>query len=78
MKKTLITLAVLCSFGVGFAQDKEELKAQKAEKQAQVDKYQAEVDAIQSQIDALPGWHFGAFGTVGASISEFNNWYAQG
>jgi hypothetical protein len=61
-----------------FSQSKEELEAQKAEKQAEVDKYQSEVDAIQAEIDAIPGWHYGAFGTVGGSISEFNNWYAQG
>ncbi|MFT4668517.1 MAG: hypothetical protein ACI840_000086 [Ulvibacter sp.] len=78
MKKSLITLVCLCSVSIGFSQDKEELITQKAEKQAEVNKYQAEVDAIQSEIDALPGWRFGAFGTVGGSISEFSNWYAQG
>jgi hypothetical protein len=77
-KKLLITLICLCSVSIGLSQDKEVLETQKAEKQAEVDKYQAEVDAIQSEIDALPGWHFGAFGTVGGSLSEFSNWYAQG
>ncbi len=77
-KKLLVTFICLCSVSIGFSQNKEELKTQKAEKQAEVDKYQAEVDAIQSEIDALPGWHFGAFGTVGGSLSEFSNWYAQG
>ena len=61
-----------------FAQTKEELEAQKAEKQAEADKYQAEADAIQAQIDALPGWRIGAFGTIGGTLSDFNNWYAQG
>ena len=78
MKKILITLVCLCSVTFSFSQDKEALNKQKAEKQAEVDKYQGEVDAIQSQIDALPGWRYGAFGTLGGSISEFNNWYAQG
>ncbi|WP_417858003.1 DUF3078 domain-containing protein, partial [Xanthomarina gelatinilytica] len=32
----------------------------------------------QKQIDTYPGWKFGAFGTIGASFSNFNNWYAQG
>jgi hypothetical protein len=77
-KKLLIALICLCSVSIAFSQEKEELNAQKAEKQAEVDKYQGEVDAIQSKIDALPGWHFGAFGTVGGSLSEFSNWYAQG
>lgn len=78
MTKILITLVCLCSVTFSFSQDKEALNKQKAEKQAEVDKYQGEVDAIQSQIDALPGWRYGAFGTLGGSISEFNNWYAQG
>ncbi len=26
----------------------------------------------------MPGWRIGAFGVIGGSISEFNNWYAQG
>ena len=39
---------------------------------------QGRVDAIQAQIDALPGWKIGAFGTIGGTISQFNNWFAQG
>ena len=62
----------------GFSQTKEELEAQKAEKQAEADKFQGEADAIQAQIDALPGWRTGAFGTIGGSLSNFKNWYAQG
>ena len=60
------------------AQTKEELEAQKAEKQAEADAAKKEVEAIQAQIDALPGWHLNAFGTIGGSLSSFNNWYAQG
>jgi hypothetical protein len=60
------------------AQTEEELKAQKAEKKAESDALLKEVDAIQAQIDALPGWKFGAFGTVGANLSGFDNWYGQG
>ncbi|KJD31686.1 hypothetical protein PK35_13065 [Tamlana nanhaiensis] len=77
MKKTL--LLALCFIGVFSlnAQTKEELQAQKAEKQAIADKAQAEANALQAQIDALPGWRTGAFGTIGGSLSSFNNWYAQ-
>ncbi|MBO3115355.1 DUF3078 domain-containing protein [Winogradskyella sp. DF17] len=78
MKKLLLSTLIMFVFSLGFAQTKEELEAQKAEKQAEVDKFQGEVDAIQAQIDALPGWHIGAFGTIGGSLSQFNNWYAQG
>ncbi len=78
MKKLLL----LCVFFVGIisinAQTKEELQTQKAEKQAAADALQAEANAIQAKIDALPGWRIGAFGTIGGSLSNFNNWYAQG
>ncbi|PWH83694.1 hypothetical protein DIS18_03825 [Algibacter marinivivus] len=78
MKKILF-LTVLC-FGVITmnAQTKEELETQKAEKQAIADAAQAEANALQAQIDALPGWRKGAFGTIGGSLSNFSNWYAQG
>ena len=79
MTKQLITLLLIAlSTGYGFSQTKEELQAIKDERQAEVDKYKAEVDSIQKLIDAFPGWRIGAFGTIGGSLSSFNNWYAQG
>ena len=77
-KKLLLLLALFVGINCINAQTKEELQAQKAEKQAEADKFQGEADALQAQIDALPGWRTGAFGTIGGSISEFSNWYAQG
>ncbi|WP_430467211.1 DUF3078 domain-containing protein [Winogradskyella ouciana] len=77
-KKLLLSVFLMLAITVGFSQTKEELQAQKAEKQAEADKFQSEADAIQAQIDALPGWRTGAFGTIGGSLSNFNNWYAQG
>jgi len=77
-KKLLLSAFFMFAISFGFSQTKEELEAQKTEKQAEVNKFQGEADAIQAQIDALPGWHFGAFGTVGGSLSEFSNWYSQG
>jgi hypothetical protein len=75
-------ILVLAVFFIGMvsisAQTKEELQAQKAEKQAEADAAQAEANALQAQIDALPGWRTGAFGTIGGSLSNFKNWYAQG
>jgi len=75
-------LLVVFIFSIGMvtmnAQTKEELQTQKAEKQAAADAAQAEANALQAQIDALPGWRLGAFGTIGGSISNFSNWYAQG
>ncbi|OZV71170.1 DUF3078 domain-containing protein [Winogradskyella aurantia] len=78
LKKLLLSVLLITVFSFSFSQTKEELLAQKAEKKAEVDKYQAQADSIQAIIDALPGWRIGAFGTIGGSLSNFNNWYAQG
>lgn len=77
-RKLLLSAILMLAITFGFSQTKEELQAQKAEKQAEADKFQAEANALQAQIDALPGWRVGAFGTIGGSLSNFNNWYAQG
>jgi len=78
MKKILLLGILLCSISFTQAQTKEELEAEKSEKQAAADAAQAEVNALQAKIDALPGWRVGAFGTIGGSLSNFNNWYSQG
>ncbi len=78
MKTQLIFTSMLLAGTISFAQTAEELKAKQAPKKDSIAKLQAEVDALQAQIDALPGWKTGAFGTIGFSLSEFNNWYAQG
>ena len=78
MKRTLLLFALLIGMISMNAQTKEELETQKSEKQAIADAAQAEADALQGQIDALPGWKKGAFGTIGGSLSGFNNWYSQG
>ena len=77
-KRLLLTTVLALSMVFGFSQTKEELQSQKAEKQAIADAAQAEADALQAQINALPGWRIGAFGTIGGSLSNFNNWYSQG
>ncbi|SFC93186.1 DUF3078 domain-containing protein [Algibacter pectinivorans] len=78
MKKLFFTLLLSVSVISINAQTKEELQAQKSEKQAIADAAQAEANALQAKIDALPGWRKGAFGTIGGSLSNFNNWYSQG
>ncbi len=77
MKRILIfTLTVLTlSFAQG--QTKEELQAILAEKNDSIDALKSKADAIQAEIDALPGWRLRATGTIGGSISGFNNWYAK-
>ena len=77
-RKLLLSAFLMLAISFGFSQTKEELQAQKAEKQAEANKFQSEANALQAQIDALPGWRVGAFGTIGGSLSNFNNWYAQG
>lgn len=76
--RVVFSFVFMLAISFGFAQTKEELQAQKSEKQAVADAAQAEANAIQAQIDALPGWKKGAFGVIGGSLSNFNNWYAQG
>lgn len=77
--KQLITLLTVCLFSsITMAQTVEELKAEKKVKEDSVAAIQKRVDALQKQIDTYPGWKKGIFGTVGASLSGFNNWYAQG
>ncbi len=78
MKKIfLLASAMLLTVSIQ-AQTEEELKAQQAPKTAEIAKLQGEVDALQAQIDALPGWKYGAFGTIGGNISKFNDWFSQG
>jgi hypothetical protein len=78
MKKIVLLSIFFCGIVFTQAQTKDELKTEKAEKQAEADAAQAEANAIQSKIDALLGWRVGAFGTIGGSLSNFNNWYSQG
>lgn len=73
---TLFLIAVL-SLSVMQAQTKEELEALKAEKNDSISALKAKADAIQAEIDALPGWRLRATGTLGGSVSGFNNWYAK-
>lgn len=61
-----------------FSQTKEELKEEKSIKEDSLKAIQGRVDDLQKQIDEFPGWKFGAFGTIGANFSQFDNWYAQG
>lgn len=77
-KKLLLLFVMFLSIASMNAQTKEELKAEKAEKEAAAKELQAEADAIQAKIDALPGWKYGAFGTVGANFANFDNWFGQG
>ena len=78
MKNLLLFIIFFTSIISVKAQSLDELKAEKGVKQDSIDAIQARVDGLQGQIDAFPGWKTGAFGTIGVSLSGFNNWYAQG
>ncbi|MBA4745447.1 MAG: DUF3078 domain-containing protein [Muricauda sp.] len=78
MKKLLFTTMAFFALFSATAQTEEELKAQIAPKKDSIAAIQSRVNALQAKLDALPGWKIGAFGTIGGSISQFNNWFAQG
>lgn len=76
--KKIFTFCLMLIATASFSQTVEELKEEKAVKEDSIKAIQGRVDALKKQIDEFPGWKFGAFGTIGASFSEFNNWYGQG
>lgn len=78
MKRVYLIALGLLFAASGYGQTEDELKASLSEKKDSIAAIQGRADAIQAQIDALPGWKIGAFGTIGGSISNFSNWYAQG
>ena len=77
MKKTAILIVIVFISLSVKAQTAEALKKEQTPKKEKIEKLQGELAAIQIKIDALPGWKYGAFGTIGGSISGFNNWYSR-
>ena len=77
MKKVILALCFLIGMSTLNAQTKEELKALQKEKNDSIGVLKGKADAIQAEIDALPGWRLKATGTIGGSISGFNNWYSK-
>lgn len=77
MKKLLLSLCFILLITNLFSQTKEELESELGTKKDSIKALESKADAIQSAIDALPGWEIKAFGTIGGSISGFNNWYAK-
>src|SRR5690606_15159369 len=78
MKKSVLIIVFGLVTTILSAQSVEELKSEKAAKKDSIAAIQKRVDAIQAKIDSLPGWKIGAFGTIGGSLSNFNNWFSQG
>lgn len=77
MKKLSILILLVCISFSANGQTADELKKEVNSKKESIKKLQGEVKDLQSKIDALPGWRKGAFGTIGASFSGFNNWFAR-
>ena len=78
MKKMLLMLGMVVTISSTYAQTADELKVQQSAKKDSIAAIQSRVNAIQGKLDAMPGWKKGAFGTIGGSLSGFNNWYSQG
>ena len=78
MKKIILSLCFVLTASIALSQTADELKAEKKEKKDSIAAIQKRVDALQKQLDNLPGWKFGAFGTIGGTFSGFDNWYSQG
>ncbi|MBP2831132.1 DUF3078 domain-containing protein [Aquimarina sp. U1-2] len=78
MKKILCLAFLLLAITTTSAQTEEELKKEQAVKKDSIAAIQKRIDAIQAKLDTITGWKIGAFGTVGGSLSGFNNWFAQG
>lgn len=77
MKKLTLLLLFTLSFSLINAQTKKELLAEKAILTDSINTIQKKADALQSEVDNLPGWRFKTFGTIGGSLSGFNNWYSK-
>ena len=77
MKKLFFLTVILMTISNTSAQTAEELKKELSSKKDSIAALQSKADQLQKQIDALPGWRKGAFGTIGASFSGFNNWYSR-
>lgn len=75
----LFIILIVSSFSVTGQQSEEleQLKRDLASKKDSINRLQKKANAIQSKIDGMPGWRKSAFGTIGASFSGFNNWYAR-
>jgi hypothetical protein len=77
MKKILFFLSAMF-VGISInAQTADELKKELSTKKDEISKLDKEASSLQSKIDALPGWRKGAFGTIGGSLSGFDNWYSR-
>ena len=78
MKRIFLFICLVVATNLSFGQTESELKAEIGPKKDSIAAIQGRVDALKAQIAALPGWKYGAFGTIGANISKFDNWYSQG
>jgi len=78
MKRILCTAILSLAILSASAQTEAEIKAEMAPKKDSIAAIQSRVNALQAQLDAMGGWKIGAFGTIGGSLSQFNNWFAQG
>lgn len=77
MKKLVLALISITILLTASAQSESEMLAEIKLKKDSIASIQGRVSALQAKVRALPGWKIGAFGTIGGSLSRFNNWYTQ-
>lgn len=77
MKKIVLIITLVFGVTLMNAQTREELKTEQGIKKDSIAALQKKVDALQDEIDAYPGWKIRAFGTIGGSVSGFNDWYSK-
>ena len=77
MKKIILAIAVMFGTTFMYSQTLEELKAELGPKKDSIAALTTRINSIEGKINALPGWKKGAFGTIGGSLSGFDNWYSK-
>lgn len=60
---------------MSLAQKVDSLKQVLSDIDLQIKQLEAKKTSVQTEIDDLKTWKLGAFGTIGTSLSTFNNWY---
>lgn len=75
----LFIILIVSSFSLSAQQSEEleQLKRDLASKKDSINRLQKKASTIQSKIDGMPGWRKAAFGTIGANLSSFNNWFSR-
>ncbi len=78
--KTLLIIGFLFFHFSLFSQNtnkSDSLKIELQKTKSEVKRIEKKIKVIEKQITELRGWKVGTFGTIGANLSNFNNWYSN-